>query len=222
MYLYKKSSYKVLGITLARGGSKGIENKNIALINNKPLIYYTIKEALKSNFIDDYVVSTDSKKIRKISQKYGIFCPSLRPSSLSKSNSKSVDVCLHALKTFESIKNCKVKNIILLQPSSPFRSLNIYNKTFKIFNKNKKPTFTVSYLTANKIIQNNKELKFVSNRSKKFYQVNGNIYIIKTKDLKKQKSFFGKNFNISIIKSKKYSIDIDTIYDVQKAKKFLK
>ena len=210
-----------LVIIPARKNSKRIKDKNLLKLGKKNLVEITIDFALKISDKNSIYLSTDSKKIKKISKKYGILCPSLRPSSLSKSNSKSVDVCLHALKNFERIQNRKVKNVILLQPSSPFRSVNIYNKTFKIFIKNKKPTFTVSYLAANKIIQDNKGLKFISNNSKKFYQVNGNLYIIKSKDLKKQKSFFGKNFNISIIKSKKFSIDIDTIYDVQKAKKFV-
>ncbi|MDC0914941.1 hypothetical protein OAQ31_00035 [Candidatus Pelagibacter sp.] len=210
-----------LVIIPARKNSQRIKDKNLLRLGKKSLVEMTIEFALKISDKNSVYLSTDSKKIKKIGEKYGIFCPSLRPSSLSKSNSNSVDVCLHALKTFESLKDCKVKNIILLQPTSPFRSVNIYNKAFKIFDKNKKPTFTVSYLTANKIIQNYKGLKFVSNSSKKFYQLNGNVYIIKVKDLKKQKSFFGKNFNILIIKSKKLSIDIDTVYDVQKAKKFL-
>ena len=54
---------KILAITLARGGSKKIKNKNIVLLNKKPLIYYTIKEAKKSKWITDYIVSTDSLKI---------------------------------------------------------------------------------------------------------------------------------------------------------------
>lgn len=205
----------------ARKNSQRIKDKNLLKLGKKNLVELTIEFALKISDKNAIYLSTDSNKIKKTSEKYGIFCPSLRPSSLSKSNSKSVDVCIHALKTFERLKDCKVKNIILLQPTSPFRSVNIYKKTFKLFDKNKKPTFTVSYLTANKIIQNYKGLKFVSNSSKKFYQPNGNVYIIKAKDLKKQKSFFGKNFNILIIKSKKFSLDIDTVYDVQKAKKFL-
>ena len=210
-----------LVIIPARKNSKRIKDKNLLKLGKKSLVEITLDFALKISDKNYIYLSTDSKKIRKIGKKYEIFCPSLRPSILSTSNSKSVDVCLHALKTFEKIKKCTVNNIILLQPSSPFRSISIYNKTLKIFNENKKPTFTVSNLIENKIIQNHKGLKFVSNSQKNFYEVNGNIYIIKTKDLKKKKSFFGKNFNISIVKSKKFSIDIDTVYDVQKAKKFV-
>jgi len=210
-----------LVIIPARKNSKRIKNKNLVKIGKKSLVEITLDFALKISDKNSVYLSTDSKKIKKLARKYGIFCPGLRPLSLSTSDSKSADVCLHALETYETLNNCKVKNIILLQPSSPFRSISIYNKTFKIFKKNKKPTFTVSYLEKNRIIQHNKGLKFVSNQKKNFYHVNGNIYIIKKNDLKKQKSFFGKNFNISIIKSKKFSIDIDTVYDVQKAKKYV-
>ena len=60
----------ILGVTLARGGSKGIKNKNLANIHGKPLIYYTIKEAKKSKKITNYIISTDSIKIKKVAQKY--------------------------------------------------------------------------------------------------------------------------------------------------------
>ena len=74
---------KILAITLARGGSKEVKNKNIRKINGKPLICYTIKEALKSKLIDKYIVSTDSPVIKKISLKYGAEVPFLRPKEFS-------------------------------------------------------------------------------------------------------------------------------------------
>jgi len=60
----------ILGVTLARGGSKGIKNKNLTKINGKPLIYFTIKEAKKCKKITNYIVSTDSNKIKKVAKKY--------------------------------------------------------------------------------------------------------------------------------------------------------
>ena len=113
---------KVLAITLARGGSKKIKNKNVVLINNKPLIYYTIKEAKKSKLIDDYIVSTDSLKISKISKKYGADVPFLRPKSLSRDKSKSVDALIHALKFMEKNNNCKYEIIIELMATNPFKN----------------------------------------------------------------------------------------------------
>ena len=62
---------KIICIILARGGSKGLKNKNLRKVNGKPLIYYPIKDALKTNIIDDVIVSTDDKKIAHYAEKYG-------------------------------------------------------------------------------------------------------------------------------------------------------
>ena len=63
---------KILCTICARGGSTGVKNKNIKFLNGKPLIYYTIKIAQKSKLFEDIVVSTDSEKILKISEHYGV------------------------------------------------------------------------------------------------------------------------------------------------------
>ena len=70
---------KTIAIIMARSGSSGLKNKNIKMINNKPLIYYTIKFAKKLKFIDKLIFSTDSKKYLKIAQKYYPFENNLRP-----------------------------------------------------------------------------------------------------------------------------------------------
>ena len=72
----------ILGITLARGGSKGIKNKNIIKILDKPLIAYTIIEAKKSKLINNYIVSTDSPKIAKIAKSFNADVPFLRPKNI--------------------------------------------------------------------------------------------------------------------------------------------
>ncbi len=113
---------KILAVTLARGGSKKIKNKNIVLINNKPLIYYTIKEAKKSKYINDYIISTDSKKIAKISKKCGAEVPFIRPKYLSKDKSKSVDALIHALKFMENLKGYKYDFVIELMSTNPFKT----------------------------------------------------------------------------------------------------
>ena len=78
---------KILSIIPARGNSKSIKLKNLALLNNKPLIYYSIKQSLKSKIINRTIVSTDNKKIAKIAMKYGAEVPFLRPKKISKDNS---------------------------------------------------------------------------------------------------------------------------------------
>ena len=100
----------ILGITLARGGSKGIKNKNIVKINNKPLIQYTIDEALKSKLLTHYIISTDSKKIKEVSLKIGAKVPFIRPKKLSTDSSSSVAALQHAVNFMENLNCQKMEN----------------------------------------------------------------------------------------------------------------
>ena len=93
----------ILCTICARAGSKGIKNKNIKLLNGKPLIYYTIQQAVKSKIFKNIVVSTDSK-IQKISIKFGASSWFLRQANLSGDNISKIKVIRDSLK--------KVKNTI--------------------------------------------------------------------------------------------------------------
>ncbi len=117
-----KENYNILGITLARGGSKGVKNKNIKLLNKKPLIYYTINEALKSKLISNYIVSTDSKEIKKISEKYGANVPFLRPKELSTDTSSSSDALKHAVNFMEKMNKTKYDFIIEIMATNPLKN----------------------------------------------------------------------------------------------------
>jgi len=86
----------VLGVTLARGGSKGVPRKNIRTINGKPLLAYTIEEALKSKFINKYVVSTEDKEIANVAHRYGADVIN-RPEELADDDTPSIDAIKHAL-----------------------------------------------------------------------------------------------------------------------------
>ena len=92
---------KILAIIPARSGSKKIKNKNIIKINKKPLIYFTIKEAKKSKFIDEICLSTDSVKIQNISKSYGLNSFFLRPKILSTDTALTKDVVIHGLNQSE-------------------------------------------------------------------------------------------------------------------------
>ena len=69
----------------------------------KPLIYYTIKEVLKSRYVDDYIISTDSKKIGDVAKKYGAKVPFYRPKKISKDNSPPQEALVHGLELYEKI-----------------------------------------------------------------------------------------------------------------------
>ena len=99
-----KKRKKYLCVIPARAGSKGIKNKNFIKINGVPLIQHTINTAVSLKNYCDIVISSDSKKIKKICKKNNIDFLGLRPKYLSKDNSKTYDVVQHELKKFEKIK----------------------------------------------------------------------------------------------------------------------
>ena len=92
---------KILAIIPARGGSKGIPGKNIKELNGKPLMAYTIEEALKCPEIDQVVVSTDSKEIAQVAERYGAEVPFMRPAQLAADTSKTIDAVWDVLDRLE-------------------------------------------------------------------------------------------------------------------------
>jgi len=92
---------KVICIIPARGGSKGLKLKNLQKINRKPLIYYTIKAAIKSGVCDKICVSTDSLEIAKVAKKYGAEVPVLRNKKFSKDLTSTEETLKNALLEFE-------------------------------------------------------------------------------------------------------------------------
>jgi N-acylneuraminate cytidylyltransferase len=107
---------KVLAIIPARGGSKGVLQKNIHPLGGRPLIAWTIEAAQHSQYIDRLIVSSDDLKIIEIAQAYGCEAPFVRPSELGQDDSPGIDPVLHAL---EKLPGYDL--IVLLQPTSPLR-----------------------------------------------------------------------------------------------------
>ena len=119
-----------------RSGSQGLKGKNIKLINGKPLMYFTIREAVKSGIFDNIVVSTDSKKILNYSKKCGIKFDYVRPKKISKDKSQITDAVFHALKWFES-KNIFFDSVMMLQPTSPVRDKEEVKRIYRKFMREK-------------------------------------------------------------------------------------
>jgi CMP-N,N'-diacetyllegionaminic acid synthase len=127
----------VLGVTLARGGSKKIKNKNIVDINGKPLIYYTIKEALKSKYLSNYIVSTDSPRIAKIAETYKAEVPFLRPQNISSDKSSSASALRHALHFSEKYYKKNFDYVIEIMNTNPLKEKKDIDAIIKIITKNK-------------------------------------------------------------------------------------
>ena len=114
---------RILGITLARGGSKGVSKKNIRILNGHPLIFYTISEALKSHYIDDYMVSTDSPEIAEIADQAGAEVPFLRPKAISGDKATSASAIIHAVEHLRDNKGRQYDYVVELMATNPLKEV---------------------------------------------------------------------------------------------------
>ena len=108
---------KKITIIPARSGSKGVPNKNIRHLHGKPLMVYTIIQALESNIFEHVVVSTDSEEIAEMAKYYGAEKCFLRPPELATDEAGSLGVIQHALKWAENEDDKKYKYIV--KPYNP-------------------------------------------------------------------------------------------------------
>ena len=209
---------RFLGVITARGGSKRIHEKNLKLINKKPLISWTIQEAKKSKYLDKVILSSENKKIISIAKKLNCEVPFVRPKKLAEDNAKSIDVLKHLLGKIKE----KFDYLVLLQPTSPLRTAEDIDRAIRIcFNINSPTCISVSKLKKNGKNKNilNIKNKFIPKNYKFF--INGAVYIAKTDWILKGKDFLNKQTNIYIM-PKSRSIDIDDNSDFKKAENLLK
>jgi CMP-N-acetylneuraminic acid synthetase len=116
---------RILGIIPARGGSKGIPNKNLLKIGRYNLVERALFTGLGSNVIDRIIVSSDSNEIIDEVNKYGDFAPFVRPNRLASDEASSLSVMKHAIEWVEKNENKEYNLIVLIEPPCPFR-LNIH------------------------------------------------------------------------------------------------
>lgn len=127
---------KIVAIIPARGGSKGVPGKNIKLLGGKPLIAYSIEQAIASKSFAKIIVSTDDENIAKIALQFGATVPFMRPSELANDTASSISVVQHAV-DFLASKNEFFDVVCLLQPTSPFREKGFINKAIDKFKSTK-------------------------------------------------------------------------------------
>ncbi len=229
--------YRILAVTLARGGSKSIKKKNLALINGKPLIYYTIKEALKSNLITRYIVSTDNKEIKKIAKKYGAEVPFLRPKKYATDKAKAVEADIHALKWAEKEEGKKYDFFIELMPTNPFKSVRDIDNVLKKLIKSKADSvigvvkvddhhpLRIKKIVNGKIVNFNKNLKEIPETHRQqlrpiAYIRNGSMYASKRNLLLKGKRYGTKN-SLPYIMDSKNSVNVDNQIDLMVVKQIM-
>lgn len=214
----------------ARKNSIRLKGKNLLKLNNRSLIERTIDFARKIKFSKKIIVTTDINLEKFYDKKKIIFVK--RSKKLSGKKTKIYTVIKNVIKEIK--KNLSFNEdaiILLLQPTSPFRSVSMINQAYKKFLSLKKRYSVVSvslkkdFKYVNKrvfIIKNNKlSVQSVKSSHRPSYIINGNFYFATSKFLKKKKSFFSdKNSVPYIISKKKFEIDIDTREDFQLAQGF--
>lgn len=220
----------MIAIIPAKLNSSRLKEKNIKIFNNKPLIYFTIRSALKSKLIKRVIVSTDSKKIAKIAKKFGAEVPFLRPKKLTRTNVSLQEVCKNMIKYLEKNEKIKADSLIALQPTSPLRTHNDIDKAIRIFRKKKIDYFTsfVKTKPAEWCFYNKKNIftkiikKKIKNSQnlKNTYVLNGAIYIYSKKYLfSKPKVRINQS---GMVMPLSRSIDIDEINDFKIAEYLIK
>ena len=122
-----------LGIIPARGGSKGIKDKNIRTLADKPLIAYTIEAARASMELGDCLVSTDSERIAGVAKEFGASVPFLRPAELARDESPTVDALVHAIGWYEREHGMRIHAVVVLQPTAPLRTAKDIDESIRLF-----------------------------------------------------------------------------------------
>src|SRR3989344_4980604 len=132
-----KSKNNIVAFIPARGGSKGIPEKNIKNFCGKPLIAWAILAALKNKRLDRVIVSTDDKKIAEIARKYGAETPFTQPLELAQNSGRMEQVFEYGVKWLKENENYDVDTIVWLQPTSPLRQSHHIDETMELFLKKK-------------------------------------------------------------------------------------
>jgi hypothetical protein len=228
---------KIICIIPARGGSKGIPRKNIIDVNGKPLIAYSIEPAVKAmelGLVDKVIVSTDSEEIANISSEFGAEIPFFRPDEISGDKAKSVEFIEHALSFYKNI-GINYDAVLLLQPTSPLRTLEDLINSLTLFVESKNDSLISAYeeeyindLVIYKLAEDGKTSIPVNELHNKgvrrqdhgsLYVRNGCIYIASAELIKKGYVIGEKP--LMYIMEKNKSVNVDTFEDLELLRKLL-
>lgn len=217
----------VLCTICARGGSKGVKNKNIKLINNKPLISYTIEQAKQSGLFEHIVISTDSDDIANVAKQYGAEVFFSRSKEMASDTAGKLDVIKDAFIRSEKYYDKEFDYLIDLDATAPLRTVDDIINSFNQFLKNKNdnlitamPSRRSPYFNLVEVDKNGKVYlsKTLDNQivrrqdAPMSYDMNASIYIWKRDTILDESSCFLKNTGLYIMPEIR-SIDIDTELD---------
>ena len=215
---------KNLAIIPARSGSKGLKDKNIKLLNGKPLMAYSIEAALESKKFDEVMVSTDSPKYADIAKEFGAMVPFLRSERTSSDTASSWDMVKEVLSCYEELGK-KFDTVCLLQPTSPLRNAVDIQEAYKLYEERASvavlsvcemehtPLWSnvlPDDLSLNGFIRSASGTRRQDNDT--YYRVNGAIYITSVEQLYKDSNLYREG-SFAYIMPRERSVDIDTMLD---------
>jgi len=225
---------KILALIPARGGSKRLPGKNIMPLHGRPLIDWSISFALNSKIFDQIIVSSDDPNIIQCAVKSGAKTSGLRPKKLSDDNATSVDVALHELACAERNSGF-FDYLVLLQPTTPYRKLEILHQAINILEKNPDVPSVVS--VSNVLAKpyhmftmlENGSIKplfpdFLKSRTQDLpetFQLNGSLYVVRPNSLKLKRKFYFNDSRAVLCSDVQENIDIDTLSDFKNAERLL-
>ena len=232
-----KSPLRILGLTLARGGSKSIPKKNIKKIDGIPLIGYTIVEALKSQYLTRYIVSTDDEEIQKIVIELGAEAPFLRPLEFSTDEASSVSAMQHAVSWVEQQEGVKYDYIVELMCTNQLKIVEDIDLSIeKLISTNSDSIIAVHKLEDHhqvriKKIINDKIVDFCLQESPETrrqdlkpdaYIRSGSIYALKRNHLMIDNLRYGSEESRPYILPAERAINVDTEIDFKVAEALIK
>lgn len=218
----------ILGLIPARGQSKGIPRKNLILLAGRPLLSYSVEAAVASQAFDRIVVSTDSEEIADTAKKLGAEVPFLRPEALAADHTPGIDPVVHAVHWLESEEGYRPQYVMMLQPTSPFRSAEDIQAAAKMLKEPEVESVVsvgpvrghplwmkrltddgklIDYLSSEEIPPRRQDLPPV-------YVLNGAIYLNSRSSLLQRNSFFGEETYGYVMPAER-SLDIDEPWDLQ-------
>jgi len=226
----------ILAVIPARGGSKGVPNKNIRIIAGKPLIAYTIEAAKESQILTHTVISTDSEEIAVIAKGFGGIIPFMRPAELATDMASSIAVVQHAVKQTEKNLNCIFDIVVMLQPTCPLRTtLDIDAAINKLIETGADSVISVVAvggshpLRMKRIVNGDRLVNYIEQGEEDMrprqilpptYIRNGAVYITKRDVLIKMNTFVGDDCRAYLMPSDR-SVNIDVFEDLLVAEHYL-
>lgn len=225
---------RVLAIIPARGGSKGVKNKNLAIIAGKPLLAYTAESSLAANYLDRTICSTDSPAIAQVARDLGVEVPFMRPAELARDDTPGIEPLLHAVEWLQQNEGYLPEFVMCLQPTSPFRTsadidaaiqlaLDGANSVIGVSPVDHHP-YWMKQMNSKGTLSDFVETKMRYARRQdlpELYAINGAVYVVRCEVLMNEKSLFTRD-SVGYVMPKERSLDIDTAWDLYLAELILR